>query len=207
MKKIIGIFAMLAIAWVGVCAQGANPHLYMRAEGGTRQLFSHGPTGVQFGAEGGVTWLNGLSLGLTMDYYTSKFNGEIDASVSVHGNLSFASVETTRMGADFHSHTNFSVRLVAAYDLLRFIPENRWVELSPEIGFGMYHNSEMMFFEGGTEHETLRTDQQEGYGVVFTLGGRVDVKLPKGWKVGVFTRYYTGTPIHTSSGLAITKTF
>lgn len=207
MKRALVLIAM-AIAWVAAAAQGADPHMYMRAEVGTRELFGDdGPQGVQFGAEGGVKLFKGLYLGLAMDYYTSKLNGDISAQITTEGYHGDAWVMATPRNTNYRTSSNFSGRLVVAYDVLHFIRSNRWVEFSPEIGFGFYRKSEMWYIQNNNvQPEMLDTKLNEDSGIEFTIGGRIDVKLPKSWAVGVFARFGTGND-NWPVGLAVTKTF
>lgn len=207
MKRTIVLIAM-AIAWVAAIAQSADPHMYMRAETGTRDLFGDdGPRGVQFGAEGGVKLFKGLYLGLSMDYYTSKLNGDIWTQINTEGYNGDAWVMASPINTNYRTRSNFSGRIVVAYDVLHFIRGNRWLEFSPEIGFGFYRKSEMWYIQNNNAQPVMMSNKlKEDSGIEFTIGGRIDVRLPKSWAVGVFARYGTGNdswPV----GLAVTKTF
>lgn len=208
MKRTILLIAV-AIAWLAAAAQSADPHMYMRAEIGMRDPFTNDDVyGVQFGAEGGVKLFRSLTLGLAMDYYTSTLNGEIDATVIAKGYPEDAYVMFTRGNVDYRVRSGFSGRLVIAYDILNFIPGNRWVEFSPEIGLGFFRKSETWYIERSISDIPWKLNAmvKDRFSLLFTLGGRIDVKLPKGWAVGVFARYDTydyNWPI----GLAVSKTF
>lgn len=180
MKRIYIIIAVMLMSMAAMAQEGKPFVTASLGTQGTGDVF--GGAAVSLGA--GYNW-KGLDMGLALDYYNDKWG---------KGSLNYVNIMTgqndysmTQIYNGKQQNTGMTLRLVLAYDPLRFIRGNWRHHLRPTLGLGYSHRTDSYSWkqdDGTWQRLEMREQTQSGFEL--SLGIAYDFNITRHWSVGAY---------------------
>ena len=132
----------------------------------------------------GYNW-KGMDMSLALDYYSDKWGKGSLNYVNIWTDQSDYSMAQTYNGKQ--QSRCMTLRLVLAYDPLRFIRRNWRHHLRPALGLGYSQRSDFgSWTTAGATWERLEMHEQTQNGFELSLGIAYDFNITRHWAVGAF---------------------
>lgn len=180
MKRIYIIIAVMLMSMAAMAQEGKPFVTASLGTQGTGDVFRG--AAVSLGA--GYNW-KGLDMSLALDYYNDKWG---------KGSLNYVNIMTgqndysmTQIYNRKQQNTDMTLRLVLAYDPLRFIRGNWRHHLRPTLGLGYSQRSDFgSWTTSGATWERLEMREQTQSGFELSLGIAYDFNITHHWAVGAY---------------------
>ena len=177
------IYIIIAVMLMGMAARAQEGKPFVTASLGTQgtgDVFRG--AAVSLGA--GYNW-KGLDMGLALDYYSDKWGKGSLNYVNIMTDPSAYTIMQTYNGKQ--QSKGMTLRLVLAYDPLRFIRGNWRHHLRPTLGLGYSQRSDFgSWTTSGATWERLEMREQTQSGFEISLGIAYDFNITRHWAVGAF---------------------